>query len=61
MLHDCDGTRGDSGSPIFLRRYGETSVIGLNVGFRESGTSTLGIAVPAARFHTMARDTASGQ
>ena len=61
MLHDCDGTRGDSGSPIFLRRYGETSVIGINVGFRESGTATLGIAVPAVSFHTMARDTASGQ
>ena len=60
MLHDCDGTRGDSGSPILLRRYGETVLIGINAGFRESGDTVLGIAVPAARFQGAARAATGG-
>ncbi len=55
MLHDCDGTRGDSGSPILYRRYGRTTIIGINVGFRITDDDVLGLAVPASRFHDAAR------
>ena len=55
MLHDCDGTRGDSGSPILFHRFGQVTIVGLNVGFRVTDDSVLGIAVPAARFNDAAR------
>lgn len=61
MLHDCDGTRGDSGSPVMMRRFGETTLIGLNVGFRNSDGSILGLAVPTARFHSAAQEAVAGR
>ena len=61
MLHDCDGTRGDSGSPVFLQRFGETTLVGLNVGFRESGGAVLGLAVPTARFLATAQGVIVGR
>lgn len=61
MLHDCDGTRGDSGSPVLMRRFGVTTLIGLNVGFRESGGAILGLALPTARFHATAQDAIAGR
>ena len=55
MLHDCDGTRGDSGSPVLFQRFGQFTIVGLNVGFRVTDDAVLGLAVPAARFHDAAR------
>ncbi len=55
MLHNCDGTRGDSGSPILFQRFGHATIVGLNVGFRVTDDAVLGIAVPAAQFHDAAR------
>lgn len=61
MLHNCDGTRGDSGSPILFQRFGQTTIVGLNVGFRVTDDAVLGIAVPAAQFHDAARAATTGQ
>ncbi len=55
MLHNCDGTQGDSGSPILFRGFGQITVIGINVGFRITDDAVLGMAVPAARFHDAAQ------
>lgn len=60
MMHDCDGTRGDSGSPVLFRRFGETTVVGLNVGFRESNGAVLGLALPTGHFLTTAQDAIAG-
>ena len=61
MLHDCDGTRGDSGSPVLLQRFDQFTIVGLNVGFRVTDDAVLGLAVPAARFHDAAREATSAR
>jgi protease YdgD len=46
MHHNCDATRGDSGSPIMIKRRGKYRLVGLHVATRRFGkTVTSGIAV----------------
>jgi len=46
MHHNCDATRGDSGSPIMIKRHGKYRLVGLHVATRRFGeTVTSGIAV----------------
>lgn len=50
LAHDCDATKGDSGSPI-LRQFGnEFRVIAMHVATVGSGADTKGAAVPASSF-----------
>ncbi|MBE7638123.1 trypsin-like serine protease [Sneathiella sp. P13V-1] len=54
--HDCDATKGDSGSPIFTKTDGEYQIIGLH-----SATRTLddgkvyGIGIPSSLFSNIRR------
>jgi protease YdgD len=51
MVHKCDATMGDSGSPIFLRRNGKYQVIALHVAtVVQENEETIGIAVPSIIF-----------
>ncbi|HET8727367.1 MAG TPA: trypsin-like serine protease, partial [Alphaproteobacteria bacterium] len=50
LLHTCDATRGDSGSPMLAREADGYAVIGIDVGAGRSGGDTIGIAVPAGTF-----------
>lgn len=61
MLHDCDGTSGDSGSPVLMQIGGNTTLVGVNVGYRQSADTTLGIAIPAAVFHDAAKSASSSR
>lgn len=45
ILHDCDGTRGDSGSPILIQTDGGWRVLGLHVAVAARGTESFGIGV----------------
>jgi len=46
MHHNCDATRGDSGSPIMIKRRGKYHLVGLHVATRRfSKTATSGVAV----------------
>ena len=45
ILHDCDGTRGDSGSPILIETEAGWRVIGLHVAVAERGAESFGIGV----------------
>ena len=50
LAHDCDATKGDSGSPI-LRQFGnEFRVIAMHVATVGKGANTVGAAVPASEF-----------
>lgn len=54
LLHDCDATHGDSGSPLLLRRDSELSVIAINVAVHTHGDTEIGVAVPVAAFQHVA-------
>lgn len=54
LLHDCDATHGDSGSPLLLRRDEELSVIAINVAVHTHGDTEIGVAVPVATFQHVA-------
>ncbi|MEM8914343.1 MAG: trypsin-like serine protease [Pseudomonadota bacterium] len=54
LLHDCDATHGDSGSPILLRRNNSLSVIAINVAVDVHGDGQIGVAVPVATFQQFA-------
>jgi protease YdgD len=45
ILHDCDGTRGDSGSPILIETEAGWRVIGLHVAVAERGEQSFGVGV----------------
>ena len=50
LAHDCDATKGDSGSPI-LRQFGtEFRVIAMHVATVGKGPTAVGAAVPASEF-----------
>jgi protease YdgD len=52
-FHQCDATKGDSGSPILFMKDGKYEVVALHSATtrRQSG-QVVGIAVPAEYFHT---------
>lgn len=45
LHHDCDGTRGDSGSPILMETKAGWRVLGLHVAVAERGAQAFGIGV----------------
>lgn len=45
IMHDCDATFGDSGSPIFVRQAGRLRLLGMHVAVRGQGEDARGIAV----------------
>lgn len=45
IAHDCDGTRGDSGSPILIKAGAEWRVLALHVGVVERGDNSFGVGV----------------
>lgn len=54
LLHDCDATHGDSGSPLLLRKNDSLSVIAINVAVHAHGDTEIGVAVPVATFQHIA-------
>ena len=48
LIHNCDGTWGDSGSPLLSARNGALRVTAIHVGWSELDGQTVGIAVPAS-------------
>lgn len=50
ILHDCDATHGDSGSPILLRRGSEYRLVAIHVATTTRNGHTLGVAIPATAF-----------
>ena len=55
LRHDCDATRGDSGSPLLLHREGSYSLIAINVAVHTHGDASIGVAVPVATFQQAAK------
>lgn len=52
ILHDCDATRGDSGSPI-LRREGDAyRLVAIHIATTTRKGRVLGLAIPAAAFQS---------
>ena len=51
VFHDCDATRGDSGSPILVRRGNRYHLIGIHVATATIKGVPTGIAVSSHRFH----------
>lgn len=45
IRHDCDGTRGDSGSPIMIQTAAGWRVLGLHVAVADRGAESFGIGV----------------
>ncbi len=50
LVHDCDATKGDSGSPILIRRDGGYRVIAMHVGTGTDGARAIGLAIAASAF-----------
>lgn len=48
LIHDCDATFGDSGSPLLVHRNGRYRLAGVHVAFRRHKVRVQGIAVGAA-------------
>ena len=44
LLHDCDGTRGDSGSPILIETAAGWRIVGLTLGVVRRGSDAVGLA-----------------
>ncbi len=49
LIHDCNGTRGTSGSPLLALQEGEWQVVGIAVA-GSTDRLTLNFAVPASAF-----------
>lgn len=57
MLHRCDATLGDAGSPILLMRPdGDADLLAINVAVQHDADTSVGVAVPASAFDEAARD-----
>ncbi|PHQ68548.1 MAG: hypothetical protein COB93_10400 [Sneathiella sp.] len=51
LLHRCDATNGDSGSPIFVRQGDEYKLLGIHVAtFSYKNREAVGVAVPSDSF-----------
>ena len=48
LLHDCDATRGDSGSPLLVVDDRQTRIVAVHVGVATGDGQAFGVAVPAA-------------
>lgn len=57
MLHRCDATSGDAGSPILLMRPGgDADLLAINVAVQHDDSTSVGVAVPASAFDEAARN-----
>lgn len=61
LLHDCDGTLGDSGSALFMGEGEDAAIVGLMVGILDSGGARLNLALSADRFAARVRDVLEGR
>ncbi|USG62314.1 trypsin-like serine protease [Sneathiella marina] len=53
LLHECDATNGDSGSPIFMKNGSEFSLVGLHVAtYKPGNRDVLGIAISSDQFRS---------
>lgn len=51
LLHNCDATRGDSGSALLLKSQdGDYRILGVSVAVRKYGAQDYGVAVPSVNF-----------
>ena len=50
LYHDCDATKGDSGSPILGHRDGRFYILAIHVATGVSAKGAVGIAVPGGVF-----------
>ena len=50
ILHNCDATRGDSGSPLLLFEGAGVSIVGVHIGYSDRSGRRRGAAVSAATF-----------
>ena len=58
MLHGCDATLGDAGSPLLLvRPGGDAELLAINVAVQHDAGNSVGVAVPASAFDETARIT----
>lgn len=55
MVHDCDATHGDSGSPLLMLQGETVTLIGIHVAIARFGAGTVGVAVPSTAFDPVAR------
>lgn len=56
MLHGCDATSGDAGSPILLiQPGGGADLLAINVAVQHDDDNSVGVAVPASAFDAAAR------
>lgn len=56
MLHGCDATLGDAGSPLLLMRPGGgADLLAINVAVQHGADRSVGVAVPASAFAEAAR------
>ncbi len=56
LLHGCDATLGDAGSPLLLMSPGgRADLLAINVAVRRDSTAAVGVAVPASAFDSAAR------
>ncbi len=56
LVHDCDATKGDSGSPILIRTNGGYRVIAMHVGTGTDGARTIGVAIAASAVRARLKD-----
>lgn len=57
ILHGCDATSGDAGSPLLLiRPGGDADLLAINVAVQHVDSTSMGVAVPAWAFDAAARD-----
>lgn len=50
LLHECDATRGDSGSPVLMRRDGVHSIVAMHIATLSRGGRHVGAAIPVSAF-----------
>ena len=56
LVHNCDATKGDSGSPILIGGDGGYRVVAMHVGTGTDGARTIGVAIAASAFGARLKD-----
>ncbi len=56
VLHECDATRGDSGSPVLMRRDKVYSIIAMHIATLNRGGRHIGAAIPVSAFVDQVRN-----
>lgn len=55
LLHECDATRGDSGSPVMMRRGGDYSIVAMHIATLTHSGRRVGAAIPVSVFADQVR------